>query len=209
MAHDSKKTSSSPTDVRRATTQKKRCTARTKHNSKCRNWAMIGSDLCRIHQFKQGTETPKSPQASLPSVLPGVTETELHSRMKEQDKRIEEKKKRRKASEKKKKKKLELAAIKASNAIAQQADDTLINAGASPFPTRITSLRTMEDCLALIEASIDEILDLPPTLGKTRVMISAARTAGTLIIQAGVTNQAIEWFQENIKLVADIDLDRV
>ena len=51
---------------------------------------MIGSNLCRIHQFKQGTETPKSPQASLPSVLPGVTEAELHSRMKEQDKRIEE-----------------------------------------------------------------------------------------------------------------------
>lgn len=192
------RSSSQPTDLRRLGKQRQRCQALTKRGMQCRHWAQYDSDFCHMHQDGDATVESKSWQTSIPSSLPGVTEAQLHQNEKEIQRQIE----RRKAAterEKVRKEKSHLAKAKSgATKIAKQAG--LVTE---------TKLRTLEDCLMLIEYAVDEILDMPPSINKSKTFIQAARTAGQLIIQAGVADQAVEWFKENVKLVAGVDLEQI
>lgn len=72
-----------------------------------------------------------------------------------------------------------------------------------------TNLRTLEDCLTLIEYVVDELLRLENSIKRNRVLLTAANYAGGLLIKAQVGDAAVDWFADNVKLVAGIDLDKV
>jgi hypothetical protein len=163
-------------------------------------WAMHDSGYCRHHQDGDANPSAGSWQTSLPSTLPDITETQLH----QNEKAIKEQIKRRKASRERKAQKDKERALKNAG----KATDLVIkSAGLQPIGD--TSLRTLEDCLGLIEYAVDEVLDMPASISKSKTLIQAARTAGQLIIQAGVADKAVDWFMENVKLVANIDLDQI
>lgn len=72
-----------------------------------------------------------------------------------------------------------------------------------------TNLRTLEDCLTVIEYAVDNLLTLSPTTSQARALVYAAKAAGDLIIKADIADKAVDWFKDNVKLVADVDLGRV
>lgn len=184
----------------RASHQRLRCVGFTKRGTQCRRWAMQGEDRCHQHLAGDTEYKPKSAQAAIPSTLPGMTDQQVHDnevaiqrtikRHKTAAARNKIKKEQRKIQD------AEKGAKKVANSVGLQL-------------TGEVKLRTMEDCLMLIEYSVEEILDMPPSINKSKTMIQAARTAGQLIIQAGVAEQAVEWFSQNVKLVAGIDLEQI
>lgn len=180
--------------------QRVRCTGMTKRGMQCRQWSIAGSDRCHIHQHGDAEVEPGSAQTSLPSTLPGVTQTQVY----ENEKVIKRQIDRRKAAAARKAARDEAKAIKDAN------KNTLAVVKATGLEVvGDVRLRTMEDCLLLIEYAVEEILDQPPSINKSKTFIMAARTAGQLIIQAGIADKAVEWFQQNVKLVAGIDLEQI
>lgn len=211
MPSDTVKSSSPPIDTRRLGVQKRQCEANGKNGIRCRNWAMRGSTFCWRHP--NGSVEPeegKTTQTTLPGSLPGQTKSQERAAENALQYKITNRKKREAAKRERK----QVAASKKAWKLAQRVEadaDKLAEADATGIVPVVstTKLRTLEDCLGLIEVAVDEIEHLPASLNKAKVLISAARTAGQLIIQSGVADKAVEWFQENVKLVAGIDLDQI
>lgn len=181
--------------------QRQRCIALTQRGMRCRNWALTGEEVCWRHQDGSGTPISGSWQSEIPSSLPDITERQLHENEKAIQRQITRRKAaQEKADEKKEKRQLEKAASGAIS-VAKKSNPLIV--------AEDVKLRTLEDCLLLIEYSVEQILDMPPSLSWAKTMIQAARTAGQLIIQAGVAEKAVEWFQDNVKLVAGIDLEQI
>lgn len=206
---------SQPTDTRRMMGRREKCAATTKAGRPCRAWAKRESDFCGMHDRYGSTEPdPKSYQATLPSSLPDVTEQQLHHREKDLQKAIKKKKEARKRKEKKDAAQKEAKAKAETKKVAKAAQsltpaDLVTDHQALAYEFGAASLRTLEDCLRLIEFAVDDIIDLPPSATKSRTLVSAARTAGQLIIQAGIADKAVDWFKDNVKLVANVDLDQI
>lgn len=201
MENQRTRTTSHLTDLGRAAGhQRVRCTGLTKRGMQCRLWSLPGTDRCRIHQSGDAEVEQRSAQTSLPSTLPGVTQTQVY----ENEKVIKRQIDRRTAAAARKAARDEAKAIKNAN------KNTLAVVKAAGLEVvGDVRLRTMEDCLLLIEYAVEEILDQPPSINKSKTFIMAARTAGQLIIQAGIADKAVEWFQQNVKLVAGIDLEQI
>lgn len=178
---------------------RKRCAGYTKNHRPCRKYCVVGTDYCSHHQEDHGTAAPSTGPGHLPSSLPGMSESDVYNNEVAIQGAIAVKKRKEKAADKRK----EAQKLKSAKADASKL------AKSSGIEPSTVSLRTLEDCLMLIEYSVEEVLDLPPTLSKSKVLIQAARTAGQLIIQAGVSEKAVEWFTENVKLVAGVDLDQI
>ena len=216
MPRDSVKSTSSPLIRTETALRAKRCRGTTRSGSPCRKWATAGTDYCRWHQDDTiHADEPKSAQTEIPSTLPGLTESQVHANEMNIQRRITAKKQRREAA-------VEREAIKAQQKAGAEAFTIAKSAQKlkeselaksqviQPIqPIGLVKLQTLEDCLGLIEYAVEEIIDLAPSLAKAKTLIAAARTSGQLIIQAGVADKAVEWFQENVKLVAGIDLDQL
>jgi len=210
MPRDAVKSTSSPIDARRLATQGKRCKGKTKRGTPCRRWAIIGRDYCHWHSADDKRPEPKSDFKAEPSSLPGMTLNDVHDNERQIAAKIKRKKAAEVRTELKKKKKQQATAERAAKDLVGAVDKQLVAAGNTALiPIGDTNLRTLENCLMLIEYAVDEILDLAPSLTKSKTLIQAARTAGQLIIQAGVADKAVQWFQDNVKLVANIDLDQI
>lgn len=187
-------------DQRRQGNQRERCGGITKRGTPCRLWAISGSDYCHMHQDGGGAAEPKSETTAIPSTLPGMTDSQVYANERAIQYQIADKKRSREKQEVRKAASDQRKAENGAKAIAKTAG-IIVESD--------LKLRTLEDCLLLIEYAVDEILDEPVSLGKSKTLIQAARTAGQLIIQAGIADKAVNWFMDNVKLVAGIDLDQV
>jgi hypothetical protein len=205
MAHDTVKSSSPKLHHNRIKVEKRRCAAQTKYGTRCRSWAQRGKEFCYAH--RHGDAEPAW-QDDVPSQLPGRTKRQVSEGECAIQTNIQHRKHRQRHQKEKAKRDAEKAAWKSTHKIEVDVEKLTGNQIASQA-VATTKLRTIEDCLALIEIAVDDLKDIGPSLGKSRVLIQAARTAGQLIIQAGVADTAVEWFQQNVKLVAGIDLDQI